>query len=389
MSHELRTPLNSILMLAQILGKNNEGNLTAKQIEQTQTIYQSGNDLLNLINDVLDLSKVEAGKMDIHLEDVPLADLTENVKRKFLHMAEGKGLLFQTAIANDVLSTIHTDAQRLNQIVTNLLANAIKFTAEGTVQLVIEHPLEQEALAEGFSADEPIIALRVIDSGIGIPKSKQQLIFEAFQQADGTTNRHYGGTGLGLSISREFSKLLGGKLGLVSEEGKGSTFTLYLPISYKSPNNKKDTKNRAAPVTVPVEKVTDTTPEKNNNLLTGKSILIVDDDQRNSFALTLMLDNMGMTTLSCSSGQEALLFLEKNPDIDIVLMDIMMPGIDGYETIKKIRNQPQFEKLPIVAITAKTMTGDRRKCIEAGANDYLTKPVNHEQLLSVLQVWLS
>jgi len=391
MSHELRTPLNSILMLAQILGKNNEGNLTAKQIEQTQTIYQSGNDLLNLINDVLDLSKVEAGKMDIHLEDVPLADLAENVKRRFLHMAEGKGLLFQTVIADGVPSTIHTDAQRLNQIVTNLLANAIKFTAKGTVQLVIERPLDQEALAEGFNADEPTLALRVIDSGIGIPKSKQQLIFEAFQQADGTTSRHYGGTGLGLSISREFSKLLGGKLGLLSEEGKGSTFTLYLPISYKFKNNQKNTKHVSAPLTISAEKkMTSAVPENNpNNLLAGKSILIVDDDQRNSFALTLILDNIGMTTLSCSNGREALLFLEKNPDTDVVLMNIMMTGIDGYETIRKIRKQPQFGKLPIIAITAKIMAGDRQKCIEAGASDYLTKPVNQEQLLSVLQVWLS
>lgn len=383
MSHELRTPLNSILVLAQILRKNNEGNLTDKQIEHAQTIYQSGNDLLNLINDVLDLSKVEAGKMDIHLENVSLTDLVENVKHKFVYMAEGKGLYFQTSIADNAPPTIYTDAQRLNQIVTNLLANALKFTTKGTVHLVIERPLEKEAIIEGLNAEQ-VIALRVIDSGIGIPKSKQQLIFEAFQQADGSTSRHYGGTGLGLSISREFSKLLGGKLSLISEEGKGSTFTLYLPVICTFDEN--------ASQLLEAYRAGDNAGlalAGNTSLLFNKKVLIVDDDQRNSFVLTLMLDNVGMTTLTCSNGREALSFLEAHPDMDIVLMDIMMQDMDGYETIEKIRTQSQFEKLPIIAITAKTMVGDKQKCIEAGANDYLTKPVDNEKLFSVLQVWLA
>lgn len=384
MSHELRTPLNSILMLAQILTKNNEGNLTDKQIEQLHTMYQSGTDLLTLINDVLDLSKVEAGKMEIHLEDIALSDLTEIVKRKFAHIAEGKGLDFQINSAQDLPRTIRTDGQRLSQIVTNLLANAFKFTSEGSVQLKLEHPSETENAINELHPKETL-AIRVIDSGLGISKDKQFLIFEAFQQADGTTSRHYGGTGLGLSISREFSKLLGGRLNLVSEEGKGSTFTLYLPLIYSS---NIPVKNQMDQTAVPTHAESEAmTSEQLDTILAGKKVLIVDDDQRNLFVLTLLLDEIGMITFTCNSGVDALAFLKRNTDIDVVLMDIMMPSMDGYETIKKIREQLQLKTLPIIAITAKAMIGDRQKCLEAGASDYITKPINNEKLISVLRVF--
>ncbi len=393
MSHELRTPLNSILVLSQTLTKNSEGNLTEKQVEQSQVIHQSGTDLLMLINDVLDLSKIEAGKMNIHLEKLAVADLAENIHRKFIHIAEEKSLHFETIIADNLPEIIHSDAQRLNQIITNLLSNAFKFTHEGKIQLAIEHPLEKEEITEGQHPNE-MIAIRVIDSGIGIPKHKQQLIFEAFQQADGTTSRNYGGTGLGLSISREFSKLLGGKLSLISEEGKGSIFTLYLPAS--SPQlpvkpHQNHENNEQPQIDLPENEQNYDITLESDNILAGKKALIVDDDQRNSFALSLILDEIGMITLSCNTGPDALSLLEREPDsetdTDILLMDIMMPEMDGYETMRRIRMNPRFHKLPIIALTAKAMKDDKDKCIEAGANDYLTKPVDTNKLLSLIELY--
>jgi two-component system chemotaxis sensor kinase CheA len=237
----------------------------------------------------------------------------------------------------------------------------------------------------------------VADTGIGIPQDRQKPIFEAFQQVDGTTSRRYGGTGLGLSISKQLTKLLNGKLGLVSEENKGCTFTLYIPetpatdkqtlLIEQSPTSA--TEETKAVNTEIIEQLVETPKQDKRDVLKDKMVLVVDDDQRNVFAMTVVLDGKGMTTLSCTNGEEALAFLEKNKDIDIVLMDIMMPGMDGYKTIQKIREQPHFQKLPIIALTAKAMKGDKEKCIEAGASDYLTKPVSNERLISLIRVWLS
>jgi PAS domain S-box-containing protein len=675
MSHELRTPLNSILILSQLLSEDKEGNLSAKQVEFARTIYSSGSDLLALINDVLDLSKVEAGKIELDMEALDLDDFSGTIARQFKPLAKEKGLGFKIDLAEGLPRQIHTDRQKLEQIIKNLLSNAIKFTTEGEITLRIHRPAADSHLSDTGLASENAVVFSVSDTGIGIPEEKQKLIFEAFQQADGTTSRKYGGTGLGLSISRELTRLLGGKIELQSQEGKGSTFLLYLPeavaeekqvkqmeapiapvepaegqgcgpaagfiespgsmgftdvesirddrkeiqprdrsillieddpkftkilfdiahekgfkclvagdgetglhlADYYQPGGiildiglpgidgwtvlsrlKDNSKTRHIPVhvisasdktfdsmkmgaighiTKPVgidgldnafrkiesiisksvkhlliveddpaqrkaiieligngdvattgvstaqeayellksgkfdcmildlrlpdmsgaellakmrgdggisylpiiiytgkeltkeEEITlhkyaervitksttghqrlldETTlflhrveadlPEEKRKILRmihdketilkGKTILLVDDDMRNVFALCSVLEEKGMKVLIGKNGKEGLERLNDNPGVDLVLMDIMMPEMDGYEAIKEIRRQDRFKKLPIIALTAKAMKGDRNKCIEAGASDYLAKPVDRHKLLSMLRVWL-
>ncbi|MBD2429960.1 MULTISPECIES: response regulator [Fischerella] len=669
MSHELRTPLNSLLILAKILADNAEGNLTDKQIEYSQTIYSSGNDLLSLINDILDLAKIESGTMSIDMVQITIADLCEPLERTFRQVAIDKGLNFTIELDPQLPSTIYTDAKRLQQILKNLLANAFKFTEKGEVSLKIF------VAKQGWSFDhetlnqaEKIIGFAVKDTGIGIAPEKQKIIFEAFQQADGTTSRKFGGTGLGLSISREITRLFGGEIKLVSQLGEGSTFTLYLPqplsgagemgrtgdgvkssvhhpttppphhtpptplistpviddrdniqpgdrtlliveddtkfarilldmarqsefkgilahsgntglalaqeyqptailldihlpgidgwtvldrlkhnpntrhipvhvmtveegkqrslqqgaIAYlqkpissetlqealtkikgfvdrrvknllivedddnqrqsivtlignddvattavsngtqalsaiangkfdcvvldlglpdmsgfelieqikKLPNvetlpiivytareltRSEDTQLQRIAETVIVkdvrspERLLDETAlflhrvqanlpapkrqileqlQTSDNLLADKKILIIDDDVRNIFALTSLLERYQMQVLYAENGSDGIAVLENNPDINAILMDVMMPEMDGYETTRRIRANPDFKSLPIIALTAKAMQGDREKCIEAGASDYITKPVDTEQLLSLLRVWL-
>ena len=671
MSHELRTPLNSILLLAKLLSENKDGTLTEKQVDYLQTVYASGNDLLGLINEVLDLSKIEAGKMDIHAQEFPVSQLQGFAERSFNQMAEQKGLEFNVQIGSDVSETIKTDQQRLEQVLRNLLSNSFKFTDTGRVDLRIEkaNP-DLKFLESTLDLSDNVIAISVQDTGIGISKEKQKIVFEAFQQAEGGTNRQHGGTGLGLTISREIVRLLGGEIHLNSKPGEGSIFTIYLPQSYtpahlsadfeipgvtskpepiapiKSEEEVPAVSHTAAddryniqagdrvvlivedderfaeilldiahqkgfkslvalkgdtglalahefvpsaiildinlpvingwtlldrlkhhprtrhipvhivsiveerqralqqgalaylvkPVTsdaldeafgrivsfinrgigsllvvedddaqrkaileligngdleitavgsgsetlaalqekhydcmvldlvlpdmdgfklieeikaqaaeLPIivytgreltekeetqlkryaesivvkgvsspERLVDETglflhrvetklPEKKgaalkqlDNLdtaLAGKTILIVDDDVRNIFALTSVLEssvpqNQKMKILFAETGQDGIQVLEENPDIDLVLMDIMMPGLDGYQTIQHLRRNERFQKLPIIALTAKAMKGDREKCIEAGASDYISKPVDIEQLLSLMRVWL-
>ncbi|WP_020618827.1 response regulator [Paenibacillus daejeonensis] len=679
MSHELRTPLNSLLILSQMLMDNKEGNLTSKQLEFAGTIYASGNDLLKLIDEILDLSKISAGKMDVVIEHLPITELDLYLRRSFTQMGLQKGVLFETHLDAELPEQIYTDSHRVKQILKNLLSNAFKFTQQGSVELTIR-PASQE---ETDNHEGKMIAFEVKDTGIGIPEDKQQLIFEAFQQVDGTTSRIYGGTGLGLAISRELAGLLGGTISLHSKEGEGSTFTLYLPEflvaseagselhdsvltstaladtisdsvadsaaqaapakenrSYEGvrlPNAKIDddadnlqegdkvvliveddihfarvlldiartrgfkgivamqgdkglsyartykpdailldiqlpvldgwavlnqlkhhAETRHIPVHVisvvddiqhglamgaiaylkkpaskehldqvfsqiegfmerdlkrllvveddlaqrnsivelighddvlitavstgrealtelkgahydcmvldlglpdisgfelldairkeeglsdlPVivytgreldkkeelrlkryagtiivkdvkspERLLDETtlflhrveadmPEDKRNMLRklhniesifeGRNILIVDDDVRNVFALSSVLENYRMNISFAENGVEALQQLEKQGDFDLVLMDIMMPEMDGYEAMREIRSMPKYDKLPIIAITAKAMKDDRDKCIEAGASDYIAKPVNTEQLLSLMRVWL-
>ncbi|MBW4441646.1 MAG: response regulator [Plectolyngbya sp. WJT66-NPBG17] len=645
MSHELRTPLNSLLILAKILSDNAEQNLTNKQVEYSRTIYSSGNDLLTLINDILDLAKIESGTIAIDIEPLDLTDLQLSLDRTFRQIANSKGLTFSIERDLQTPEVISTDSKRLQQILKNLLANAFKFTERGSVTIRI-----------GSTQDQKVF-FAVNDTGIGIPPEKQQLIFEAFQQVDGTTSRKYGGTGLGLSISRELAYRLGGSIQVTSELDRGSTFTLYLPqtqsavvttsqtaplpvsrplpipnLAAEVPDDraliesgdrvlliieddvsfvkiltdiarqrgfkvlsalrsqsglalaqqfkprailldlhlpdldgwtvldrlKHDSELRHIPVhilssddqrqrglqlgaiaylqkpvssedltqlfgeiqsfidrrvknllvieddTVQARSIIDligngdvnsiaahtaqdalqtlqvqqidcvvmdlglpdmsgfelieqikqddalskipiiiytgkelTQPEETqlkrlaetiiikdvrsperlldetalflhrvqanlpkpkrqiledlhqaDSVLTNKKVLIVDDDVRNIFALTSLLERQQMEVLYAENGREGIETLRSNPDINAVLMDIMMPEMDGYETTRAIRQQQQFRSLPIIALTAKAMQGDREKCIEAGASDYITKPVDTEQLLSLLRVWL-
>jgi CheY-like chemotaxis protein len=668
MSHELRTPLNSILILSQQLAENTGGNLSSKQVEFSRNINSSGSDLLHLINDILDLSKIESGTVTVEVEDITFLGLRETIDRQFRHVAEAKNLPFQIRLAPELPRTMVTDPKRLQQILKNLLSNAVKFTSHGHVHVSID------VAKGGWSADHPVlngsspvVAFRVEDTGIGVAPEKQRLIFEAFQQADAGTSRKYGGTGLGLAISRELAVLLGGEIRLQSVPGEGSVFTLYLPVQYAGatvdrhtrpsvtdgatietrdqqrpilavaheeqvaddresiePGDavfliveddphyarillglardhgfkgvvankgglalslarqfqptavsldiflpdmlgwtvlnqlKLDPSTRHIPVQivtleeerqhglargafayvvkepttasleaafdrikqfatshtkrllvvedndierasvvdlldyedieieavdngeaalaalhdhafdcvvldlrlpdvdgfelldrmqadpgiagVPVvvftgrdlsddelsrlklmaksivlkdvqsperlldetalflhRVVTDLPIEKqkmlerlhgSNEVLRHRKVLVVDDDARNIFALTSVLENHEMEVVSATNGRQAIELIQGSEDISIVLMDIMMPDMDGYATMREIRRDARFRGLPILALTAKAMKGDREKCLDAGASDYIAKPVNTDQLLSLMRVWL-
>jgi CheY-like chemotaxis protein/signal transduction histidine kinase/HAMP domain-containing protein len=661
MSHELRTPLNSILILGQQLAENGGGNLTTKQVEFARNIHSSGSELLHLITDILDLSKIESGTVSVDAEEITFASVRDSVERNFRHIAENKNLPFEVEFAKNLPATLTTDAKRLQQILKNLLSNAFKFTAQGRVAV-------KAALADGgWTPGHPVlnrapqvVSFAISDTGIGIPADKHKLIFEAFQQADAGTSRKYGGTGLGLSISRELATLLGGEIRLASTPSEGSTFTLYLPVNYAArPNSASDRGSAslaAAPTPLPapreenipddrdqiqtgdqtvliveddphyarvllglarnkgfkgivatrgslaltlarqyqptaitldvflpdmlgwtvlnnlklspatrhipvqiisveeershalahgafsyaikpattegledcfdrikkfveprvkrllviednaverqgivellshddieiatagtgeeainllldrpfdccvldlrlpdmtgfalmeklqgdpnlreipivvftgkdlshddvqqlqtmaksvlikdvqsperlfdetalfLHRVVSTLPETkrlmldrlhaSNEVLRGRKVLVVDDDARNIFALTTLLENQDMKVVSTTNGRQAIELLQQQPDISVVLMDIMMPEMDGYQTTREIRKDPQFERLPIFALTAKAMKGDRDKCLAAGASDYVAKPVNTHELLSLLRVWL-
>jgi signal transduction histidine kinase len=458
MSHELRTPLNSLLILAKLLSDNNEGNLSPKQVEFADTIHGAGSDLLQLINDILDLSKVEAGKMDVRPSRIALVQLTDYVEAAFRPLTAEKGLEFTVAVSPDLPATLHTDEQRLQQVLRNLLSNAVKFTETGTVRLEIglggptvpQHVREQ--LLESGRIDDPdarLVAFSVTDTGIGIPENKLREIFEAFKQADGTTSRKYGGTGLGLSISRELARLLGGEIHAQSELGHGSTFTLYLPLLEEVPGvslergapeggqlrasvgvtptgepvpvgdnpaeqwaqevrelalerRRGAAERRRAAAAQPEHAVpgerggrAEELPAPRSGASTefegrfdGEQVLIVDDDVRNVFALTSVLEQYGLTVLYAENGREGIEVLEQHENVSLVLMDIMMPEMDGYATTEAIRRMPQFSGLPIIALTAKAMKGDREKSIEAGAVDHVTKPVDTDHLLGVMRHWL-
>jgi len=666
MSHELRTPLNSILILSQQLAENSASNLTTKQVEFSRNINSSGSDLLNLINDILDLSKIESGTVTVDVEDISFNALRDNIDRNFRHVAEAKNLPLHVLFNEGLPHSMASDPKRLQQILKNLLSNAVKFTTHGEVEVRVG------LATQGWTPDHPVlglaqqvVAFAVTDTGIGVAPEKQRLIFEAFQQADAGTSRKYGGTGLGLAISRELAVLLGGEIRLASVHGKGSTFTLFLPVLYAGPDNARTStfrsftaahpraqtmallpipreehieddrnaigendpilliveddphyarillglardkgfkgivamkgalglslarqfrpsaisldiflpdmlgwtvlnqlkldptlrhipvqivtmeeerrhglahgafsyvikapttdgvelaldkiKDFAAPRTkrllvvedndverqsivellgykdiqlvavgsgreameamiagkfdcvvldlrlpdmsgfelleqlhaepaftdIPVvvftgkelnqdeqnklkamaksvvlkdvqsperlldetalflhRVVTELPPERqamlerlhgSNEVLRGRKILVVDDDARNIFALTSLLENHEMNVLSVTSGQGAIDVIRTTPDLSVVLMDIMMPDMDGYETMRRIRQSAEFRMLPIIALTAKAMKGDREKCLDAGASDYIAKPVNTDQLLSLMRVWL-
>ena len=531
MSHELRTPLNSLLILSKLLADNKNGNLSEKQVEYSKTIYSSGQDLLILINDILDLTKIESGKMEVVKGRVAIKDLAKFAEQRFKPIANEKNVAFHIEIKEGTPSFIHSDEQRLKQVLKNLLSNAFKFTHKGEVRLEMNYD-------NGFT-------FAVIDTGIGIAADKQELIFQAFQQADGTTSRRYGGTGLGLSICREISTLLGGEIVVDSVEGKGSTFTFYvddyqvrsqdLLVDEVAVALAKEESREVMPEQIrhqalydnesdfPVEqnkdikrllivdddlgqrnslmeligsmdviiKAVSTGKEAveelkvnqldclvldlglqdtngfqlleeikpyilNNNLkvfiytgrdlsskdemylnkyshtiiikdehsperlveelelflsspdkineedverintnhnkslpaLKGKKILLVDDDVRNIYAISSILEMHGLNIVFAENGAESLELIKETPDFDLVLMDIMMPEMDGYEAIRRIRAQEEFNQLPIIALTAKAMKEDREKCLAAGASDYIAKPVDPDKLVSLMAVWL-
>ncbi|WP_336787846.1 CHASE3 domain-containing protein [Paenibacillus sp. MMO-177] len=388
MSHELRTPLNSILILSQLLAENENRTLNEDEEGYAKVIHTSGTDLLKLIDDILDLSKIEAGKVILTVDEVNLTEIPELMKLTFNPIAEKRGIGFAIDMAENLPAVWYTDGQRLQQILRNLLSNAFKFTENGSVQLGFDH------------TDDGMLAISVKDTGIGIPKDKQKLIFEAFQQVDGKTNRIYGGTGLGLSICNEFVKLLGGYIRLDSTLGEGSCFTVYLPILSQE---MADTIQLAQQEASAAIELTETVPvqekqqseqhaveeETCNNVFAGKKVLLVEDDARNVFALVNALENKKMQVTVAGNGRACMEILKENKDFDLVLMDIMMPLMDGFETMREMRKQQELQAMPIIALTAKAMKSDRDKCLEAGASDYISKPLQMDQLYSLMQVWLT
>ncbi|MFF0777480.1 HAMP domain-containing protein [Streptomyces sp. NPDC003720] len=547
MSHELRTPLNSLLILAQLLAQNPSRNLTPKQVEYAGIIHSAGSDLLQLINDILDLSKVEAGKMDVSPERVPLRQLIEYVEATFRPMTSQKSLDFTVSTAPGAPADLLTDDSRLRQILRNLLSNAVKFTEQGSVELRIE-PAPDDEVPEGVVRGGTIVAFRVKDTGIGIAEQQRETIFGAFQQADGTTSRKYGGTGLGLSITREIAHLLGGAVTVASTPGKGSTFTLFLPVarldfedllrsapkppeplpagtapgtaalegappasakrerprrllvveerprglltlvaesvvgdlghgraedatvdiiaavgaheaagalaaepchcvvvelgapdgesarflralrgdsalasvpvlvhsSHRTEHLAADTEGGSLEYLYSLDELRErialhlsaeepgevltlvrgeepqqlTAPQPVDERTRGRTVLVVDDDARNLFALSGILELHGFRVLHAENGRKGIDTLVNNPDVELVLMDVMMPEMDGYTATAEIRRMPQYADLPVIAVTAKAMQGDREKSLASGASDYVTKPVDTQDLIACVRRWL-
>ncbi|QKV81219.1 HAMP domain-containing protein [Amycolatopsis sp. Hca4] len=384
MSHELRTPLNSALILAKLLSENPEGNLTEKQIQFAKTIYAAGSDLQQLINDILDLAKVEAGRLDLQMTDITLPELVDYVESLCRPLTADKGLEFAVHIDPPVPGSVHTDEHRLQQILRNLLSNAAKFTDEGGVRLHIRAADPAEVEQESLRNAPGIIAFAVEDTGIGIPEEKLAVIFEAFRQADGTTSRKYGGTGLGLNISQQLTELLGGELRVVSEPGVGSTFTLYLPVAAANLVDPALTA-LSSPRLPPVPStVLVAAPDVRPKRFHGEKVLIVDDDLRNVFALAAVLEQAGLEVIYAETGVDGIRALERNEDTALVLMDVMMPELDGNATIAAIRAEAANADLPVIAVTAKATAEDRARTLASGADDYITKPVDTDKLLDVI-----
>ncbi len=396
MSHELRTPLNSALVLAKLLSDNLDGNLMDKQVEFARTIHSAGSDLLQLINDILDLAKVEAGRMDPSLSDVTMTAVVKYVKTLCEPLAAEKALHFTVELDPALPDVLRTDEQRLQQVLRNLMSNAVKFTDEGGVILRIRPASPDEVMGEALRAAPARVAFEVADTGIGIPADKLSVIFEAFQQADGTTSRRYGGTGLGLSISRQLTELLGGELAVRSEPGTGSVFTLYLPESVEPAVSEVAAPDTVTAGPTPPELVSTArllpqlhpAREDAPPRFHGEKILIVDDDLRNVFALSSMLEAHGLHVVFADNGVAGVRALERNEDIALVLMDVMMPELDGNATMAAIRNLRRYADLPIIAVTAKAMKEDRAKSLASGANDYVTKPVDTDLLLRLISGYL-
>ncbi|MBV9729202.1 MAG: HAMP domain-containing protein [Pseudonocardiales bacterium] len=399
MSHELRTPLNSALVLAKLLADNLDGNLSDKQVEFARTIHSAGSDLLQLINDILDLTKVEAGRMEPSLSDVAVTGVVNYVKTLCEPLADEKALHFTVELDPALPAILHTDEQRLQQVLRNLMSNAVKFTDEGGVVLRIRLASAAEVKGDALRAAPTRVAFEVEDTGIGIPADKLSAIFEAFQQADGTTSRRYGGTGLGLSISRQLTQLLGGELTVRSAPGVGSVFTLYLPeVAEPFPPAVPDVTAQDTSLDKPsppevvsaARSLPQLHPARDEALprFHGEKILIVDDDLRNVFALSSMLEAHELHVVFADNGVAGVRTLERNEDIALVLMDVMMPELDGNATIAAIRNLSHYADLPIIAVTAKAMQEDRAKSLASGANDYVTKPVDTDLLLRLIHTHL-
>ncbi|MCU7941656.1 MAG: response regulator [Candidatus Thiodiazotropha sp. (ex Cardiolucina cf. quadrata)] len=381
-SHELRTPLNSILLLSKMLNEAPE-RLSAEQTRQLQVIHEAGRDLRALIDNILDLSRIEAGKASISLQQIPIeplvSDLIEMVKPQF----DAKGLQLSLEYAPSLPESILSDQDKVRQILKNFLSNALKFTHQGGAKVRVFMQPEVELHPLCFAVE---------DSGVGIPTSKHELIFEAFKQADGSTSRRFGGTGLGLSISRELAQLLGGEISLESEEGSGARFTLCLPLeldhsalSSHQIELQVTEEPRLMQERIPTLAIT-SMKEPSKTPFADQRVLVVDGDLQSLLTLTPLLEGWGFEVTAACDGQEAIDTLKDDPDFNIVLMDIMMLEQDGYDTIRHIRNKMKLDTLKVIVLSAKNAAEDRSLCLDAGADEVLTKPVSPEKLQALISV---
>lgn len=382
MSHELRTPLNSILLLSRLLSENNEHNLSGEQIEYAQIIHGSGQGLLSLIDEILDLSKIEAGKMQLEFAQVSVNDIVHDMQTMFAPIAKDRGVEFNINIDPDIPSQIETDKMRLEQVLRNLLSNALKFTPKGSVTLTIDK----------LAKNESFISFSVKDTGIGIPEEKHHLIFEAFQQADGSTRRKFGGTGLGLSISRELTKLLGGEIKLTSEPGKGSEFTIYIPVHQLNARQQEETVSDmqvpAATVTAAplpnfrLDKIPEPLPDDRTAInQEDKTILIIEDDTAFAKALLDFTHQKGYKGLVAVRGDEGITLARQHKPLGI-LLDIQLPVKDGWEVMDELKNNPLTRHIPVHMMSSFEA---KKESLMKGAVDFINKPVAFEQMQEVFK----
>jgi signal transduction histidine kinase/DNA-binding response OmpR family regulator/CHASE3 domain sensor protein len=372
MSHELRTPLNSLLILSKDLSENRKENLTTDQVESAEIIYKSGTDLLVLINEVLDLSKVEAGRMELNVERISLKSLVNDLVRNFKHGAEQKGLVLKWSLSNDLPEAIRSDSQRLNQILKNLLSNAIKFTEKGIIELSIT------------KNSESTISISVTDTGIGIPKDKQESVFEAFQQGDGGTSRKYGGTGLGLSISRELAKLLSAQIIVKSTPNEGSTFSLILPLEIRERVEPVKSEKVKEPILHNVRKENDgrylnypTVEDDRKIIKTGdKIVLVIEDDLKFASILVKQSNQKGFKCLAASTGEDGMVLAEKYKP-DAIILDLNLPGISGEKVLSELKDNPSLRHIPVHIISVKERS---LETMRSGAIEYLMKPIDKKDL---------
>ncbi|HEX3487373.1 MAG TPA: response regulator, partial [Micropepsaceae bacterium] len=381
MSHELRTPLNSLLILSKLLAENTQGNLSEKQVEFARSIHHAGSDLLGLINDILDLSKIESGTVTLDIGETSFTSLRDHMDRTFSQIAQDKKLDFEIMLDPELPRSMFTDDKRLQQIIKNLLSNAFKFTDKGKVLLSMERVQSGWSTAnDRLNKAGPVLAFSVRDTGIGIPEEKQRIIFEAFQQADGTTSRKYGGTGLGLSISREITRLLGGELTVSSTPGRGSTFTLYLPLNFVPAAG-----NMARPMTQTVRAVAASEPlqeiliDDRDSINRGDAVvLIVEDDQRFAEILLNMAREGGFKGIVTGEGA-SVVPMAKRFRPDAITLDIGLPDMDGFALLDLLKRNPDTRHIPVHVISADE---ENRLGLSIGAYGYSGKPVERDAILA-------
>jgi signal transduction histidine kinase/ActR/RegA family two-component response regulator len=376
-SHELRTPLNSILLLSKLLAASSEESLSPEQARQAQVIHEAGQDLAALIDNILDLARIEARKAPLTLAQADLPQLLEGLASLIRPQTDARGLALQVQVEPDAPMELVSDVDKVRQILKNFLANAVKFTERGQIRLVLGRSHEPDA-------ETLPVRLSVVDTGIGIPADMHQVVFEAFKQADGSTSRRYGGSGLGLAISRGLAEILGGRIVLESEEGKGSTFSLLLPLELEPGSREVEL---ASPRSAPAQPVPEAPlPSADFH---GQRVLLVDDDVRDLLALTPVLERWGLHVLAAGDGREALETLQDEDPVDLVLIDLMLPGLTGDDTIRMLRGESRLRSVPVVAITARTEAEVRQASLDAGADDVLCKPIDPGALRDALARFLA